>query len=166
MAFVNLFVYIIRFPKLSTIQMDLSLLDVISGYFGRLELATGAKKSFPFVRDLAQCAHAVVARSQPGLLTADHDHEGPTIQSASDTAYESARLFTEPDGISADGQVDLDMVLDGASSEFPDSLAHVTSHIVDLDFSTHDPLLGFMDTDLSWGMLSAVPRTDTLVSGP
>ncbi|KAH8672346.1 hypothetical protein BGZ61DRAFT_307401, partial [Ilyonectria robusta] len=59
-AILNLFIHILRFPNLPTVQADLALLDIATGYFSRVELATGASMSFRFVRDLSKCAQDVV----------------------------------------------------------------------------------------------------------
>ncbi|KAF4944058.1 hypothetical protein FGADI_12940 [Fusarium gaditjirri] len=163
-AFENLFLCILHFPALSTIQMDLSLLDVIAGYFGRLELATAAAKSFPFVCDMAQCAHATVARYQSTTLEANGRNADSGAVVVSDLAYGNSRVFSET--ISADAmnpEVSMNIGM------FPDSFPpEVPSHMDDIDFSMHDPLLAFKDTDLSWGLLSTILRNDaiTMVSEP
>lgn len=59
-AFINLFIFVIGNPGLPSVQSDLALLDVAAGYFGQLEFVTGSKLSFPFARDIAALARAVV----------------------------------------------------------------------------------------------------------
>lgn len=69
-AILNLFIHILRFPKLPTVQVDLALLDIATGYFSRVELATGASMSFRFVRDLSKCAQDVVSKTPTSLVSA------------------------------------------------------------------------------------------------
>jgi hypothetical protein len=59
-AFVNLFTYVIRFPRLHSVRSDLALLDVGAGYFGQMEFVTGSRLSFPFARDIAAMARKTV----------------------------------------------------------------------------------------------------------
>jgi len=59
-AFINLFIYVIQFPRISSVRADLALLDVAAGYFGQLDFVTDSKLSFPYVRDVATFARKTV----------------------------------------------------------------------------------------------------------
>lgn len=63
-AFINLFIYVIRYPTLPTVRSDLALLDVAAGYFGQMEFITGSKLSFPFARDITALARQVVVSQE------------------------------------------------------------------------------------------------------
>ena len=142
--------------------MDLSLLDVITGYFGRMDLATAAVKSFPFVRDLAQCAHAAVARSHALQLPTTRGNIAPQGSAPADPhgAYEPTRPFVIP--ITTEPGVGYDMGVMADATSMHDDLTQGVSQLSDLDFGGQDFLFGLMETDLSWGLLSAVPSADIL----
>lgn len=66
----NLFIFVIGNPTLTSVQSDLALLDVAAGYFGQFEFVTGSKLSFSFARDIAALARTVVDNAHimsPGI---------------------------------------------------------------------------------------------------
>ncbi|RVX72409.1 hypothetical protein B0A52_03597 [Exophiala mesophila] len=62
-AFINLFIYVIRFPTLKSVRGDLALLDVSTGYFGQMEFVTGSELSFTFAREIAGLARRAVSQA-------------------------------------------------------------------------------------------------------
>lgn len=61
-AHINLFVYILKNPQLSTTAADLALLDICAGHFGHIELVTESEISFHFPRESAAlCSRAIKA---------------------------------------------------------------------------------------------------------
>ncbi|KIX06764.1 uncharacterized protein Z518_04740 [Rhinocladiella mackenziei CBS 650.93] len=61
-AHINLFVYILRYPSLSTARADLALLDICAGHFGHVEHVTNSEISFHFPRESAVlCSRMVKA---------------------------------------------------------------------------------------------------------
>lgn len=63
-AFINLFIYILRFPMLDSVSGDLALLDVSAGYFGQMDFVTGSELSFTFARDIAALARQAVGKAR------------------------------------------------------------------------------------------------------
>ena len=59
----NLFIYILRYPRLPTVRSDIALLDIFAGHCGRLELITDLEMSFSFPRELAMLARHAISRS-------------------------------------------------------------------------------------------------------
>lgn len=63
-AAINLFIYVLKYPTLSTTSADLSLLDVCVGHFGYIEYLTAARVSFSLTREAAEIASKVVKASK------------------------------------------------------------------------------------------------------
>ncbi|KAK5046782.1 hypothetical protein LTR84_007136 [Exophiala bonariae] len=59
----NLFIHILKAPKLPSVAADLALLDVAAGHYGRVELITESDMSFPFARKLAEIARKAVDKA-------------------------------------------------------------------------------------------------------
>lgn len=67
-AVVNLFIYILKHPENPRIQSDIALLNIGAGHFARLEFATDAEISFPFVTEIAALAREAVKKARSNLL--------------------------------------------------------------------------------------------------
>ncbi|TGO36848.1 hypothetical protein BHYA_0113g00210 [Botrytis hyacinthi] len=73
---INIFIYILKYPALPTASSDVTLLDICTGHFSRLELAA-PDTALPFVREIAKLARSTVesvrnsAASPGSLLGAD-----------------------------------------------------------------------------------------------
>ncbi|KAJ9614387.1 hypothetical protein H2200_002523 [Cladophialophora chaetospira] len=59
---INLFLYILKYPSLTTALGDVSMLDIAVGHFGHLEVITASDLSYPFARELARIAYQTVKR--------------------------------------------------------------------------------------------------------
>jgi hypothetical protein len=59
-ALINLFLYVLKHPSNASAKADVALLDMVVGHFGYLGVLTDNELSYPFVRDVAAIAHAVV----------------------------------------------------------------------------------------------------------
>ncbi|EKG16854.1 hypothetical protein MPH_05957 [Macrophomina phaseolina MS6] len=57
---IHLFVHIVKSPQAPTVQLDLALLDIISGHFARLKYTTSSTIAFPFVKELCRFAEHTV----------------------------------------------------------------------------------------------------------
>ncbi|CZR53549.1 uncharacterized protein PAC_03428 [Phialocephala subalpina] len=57
---INLFIHVLRYPTLSSVQMDLALIDIATGHFARVGYTSSHSISFPFARELARLAHEAV----------------------------------------------------------------------------------------------------------
>lgn len=66
-AIINLFIYILKHPEIPRIQSDIALLNIGAGHFARLEFATDAEVSFPFVTEIAAIAREAVKRARSNL---------------------------------------------------------------------------------------------------
>lgn len=63
-AHINLFIYTLEYPSLSTALGDLALLDMCAGHFGHIELVTSSEVSFHFPRESAVLAAKTVKAAQ------------------------------------------------------------------------------------------------------
>lgn len=63
-GFINLFIYILKFPGHPSTQSDVALLDVITGHFGHMGFVTSSELRFGFAREAAALAHATVRRAR------------------------------------------------------------------------------------------------------
>ena len=61
---VNLFLYILKHPSLSTTASDIAILDIVVGHFGHLEVATCSELSYPFAREVAAIAYKTVRKAK------------------------------------------------------------------------------------------------------
>jgi hypothetical protein len=59
---INLFIYILKYPTLSSVHSDLALLDIAAGHFGHVKLLTASELEFTFPREIATLAYEVVRR--------------------------------------------------------------------------------------------------------
>ncbi|EXJ67936.1 uncharacterized protein A1O5_08550 [Cladophialophora psammophila CBS 110553] len=59
-AHMSLFIYILKYPTLSTVSSDLGLLDVCAGHFGHIEFITSSEISVSLPRDSVNLAAKVV----------------------------------------------------------------------------------------------------------
>lgn len=92
-AFMNLFIYVIRYPGLPTVQSDLALLDVAAGHFGQMEFVTDSKVRFGFARDIAALARRVVEEHSGGAVSS----ETATAAAAAAAAVITSKIqFNEP----------------------------------------------------------------------
>ncbi|KAH8807431.1 hypothetical protein F5884DRAFT_899829 [Xylogone sp. PMI_703] len=56
----NIFLHILKFPKLNTVRSDISLLEVAAGHFRWVECATNSRCMFPFMKELPNWARMAV----------------------------------------------------------------------------------------------------------
>ncbi|KIW99292.1 uncharacterized protein Z519_00955 [Cladophialophora bantiana CBS 173.52] len=59
-AVINLFIYVLKYPTLSTATADLGLLDVCAGHFGYIEFLTSSQVSISLPREAANVASKLV----------------------------------------------------------------------------------------------------------
>ena len=59
-AVINLFIYILKYPSLTTATADLGLLDVCAGHFGYIDFLTSSQVSIALPREAANVAARVV----------------------------------------------------------------------------------------------------------
>ncbi|EXJ59415.1 uncharacterized protein A1O5_12296 [Cladophialophora psammophila CBS 110553] len=64
-AHINLFVYLLKFPSLSSVLGDLALLDMCTGHFGHIEHVTNSDISFHFPRESAALCLKFIKANQP-----------------------------------------------------------------------------------------------------
>lgn len=81
-ALIHIFIYILEYPTLPSVDADISLMHEAAAHFNFLEYRTGGS-SIPFVRDLANLVRIAVARQRERccLMTTDvesdvHDLDG------------------------------------------------------------------------------------------
>ena len=63
LALIHIFVYILEYPTLPSVDTDISLMHEAAAHFNFLEYRTGSW-SLPFVRDLANLVRIAVARQR------------------------------------------------------------------------------------------------------
>ncbi|KAJ8117753.1 hypothetical protein OPT61_g1124 [Boeremia exigua] len=63
-GFINIFIYILKFPNSATITSDLALMDIVAGHFGYLEYYSASQLSFTFVGEMTSIARAAVKKSR------------------------------------------------------------------------------------------------------
>ena len=56
LAVINLFIFVLKYPTLQSVQSDLALLDMAAGHFGHIHLLTSSSVSFSFPREVAALA--------------------------------------------------------------------------------------------------------------
>lgn len=71
-SLVNVFVHVLMEPDRSTVETDLSLIDIGVAHFLRLELLTESKISLPFSKDLAKLAQKAVKHSKTASQLVQH----------------------------------------------------------------------------------------------
>ncbi|KAH7077568.1 fungal-specific transcription factor domain-containing protein [Paraphoma chrysanthemicola] len=64
LGLINIFIYILKYPSLSTVPADLALMDIVTGHFGYLEYYSSSRLSFPFIGQLTSIARAAAKRSR------------------------------------------------------------------------------------------------------
>lgn len=73
LAIINLLVYILKYPSLTTTLSDIAFLDIGSGHFGYIHQLTSSHVSFRFPRE-------AVALADRALRMASSDTPGPTTE--------------------------------------------------------------------------------------
>lgn len=63
LAIISLFVYILKYPTLSTTQSDIALLDIGAGHFGQIHHLTSGHVSFQFPREVSVLANKAAKRA-------------------------------------------------------------------------------------------------------
>lgn len=53
LAVINLFIHILKYPNISSVQEDLALLDIAAGHFGHVKLLTASEVEFTFPREIS-----------------------------------------------------------------------------------------------------------------
>jgi hypothetical protein len=65
-AYINLFIYVLKYPHLPTVMGDLALLDICTGHFGQIDHITNSEVSLHFPREItALCSRVVKAKKDP-----------------------------------------------------------------------------------------------------
>ncbi|KAK4893289.1 hypothetical protein LTR27_008412 [Elasticomyces elasticus] len=73
-AVINLFIYILKYPALTTASGDLGLLDTCAGHFGLIDYLTSSQISIVLPREAVNVASRVVRAAQTDLAkTNNHD---------------------------------------------------------------------------------------------
>lgn len=62
LAVINLFIHILKYPKMSSGQSDLALLDIAAGHFGHVKLLTASEIEFTFPKEIAILADKFLRR--------------------------------------------------------------------------------------------------------
>lgn len=144
--------------------MDLSLLDVVTGYFGRVELATAASVSFPFVRELSQCAQEAVTRARTSKTPSNSIVAISTTVTNSKPQNEFRGTSLQPQSGLREARFEFDLTSPRDDAQDLGLDFQGDSQIVNqsgvMEFDIEDPLLGLLETDLSWGLLSVIPRAE------
>ncbi len=86
---INLFLYILKYPSLTTALADVSMLDIAVGHFGHLEVITASQLSYPFARELARIAYQTVKRCNGAIFGRTRPATpvtGTGLQPAADTS--------------------------------------------------------------------------------
>lgn len=65
-AHINLFIYLLKYPNMSTTSADLGLLDVSAGHFGYIEFLTSSQMSVSLPRETVNLASKVVKAAKAG----------------------------------------------------------------------------------------------------
>lgn len=76
----NLFIHVLQRPLDSSVHKDLTLLDIATSHFARLEYASDSQISFEFVKEVAVLARDTVTRAK------ERANVGPWRDSASLTS--------------------------------------------------------------------------------
>jgi Fungal specific transcription factor domain len=105
-AHINLFVYILKYPTLSTTKADLGLLDVCAGHFGYIEFLTSSGISISAPRELANLASKVVKatkvkKTENVLMRTTSRHEVQSNTSQTETLHDDNMNFWHLDRNSA-----------------------------------------------------------------
>ena len=85
---INLFVFILKHPTRPSVSSDLGLLQLAAGYFGYLDYATSAMKSFSFIKDIVQIARFATDRVRDSQSSGGEPL--PTSQAPVDTSIYDA----------------------------------------------------------------------------
>lgn len=98
---INLFIYILKYPTLSSVHSDLALLDIATGHFGHVKLLTASELEFTFPREIATLAYDVVQRfSKTDSVGTGPSPVGTTSSSREKTQTPGAMLENDADGMS------------------------------------------------------------------
>jgi hypothetical protein len=65
---INLFIYVLRFPTIPSVQLDVALLDVAAGHFAHLEFITSSELTFSFTREVAALARHTVKKAKERIV--------------------------------------------------------------------------------------------------
>jgi len=65
-ALINLFIYVLQYPTLPSVEEDIGLMYMVAGHFSYLEFAF-TEMTFPFTRDVANLARLAVAKARDGV---------------------------------------------------------------------------------------------------
>lgn len=57
---INLFLYILKQPSLASATPDVATLDIAVGHFGHLAVLSSSELNYPFAREVASIAYAIV----------------------------------------------------------------------------------------------------------
>ncbi|RVX72408.1 hypothetical protein B0A52_03596 [Exophiala mesophila] len=92
-AHINLFIYMLKFPHLSTTAADLGLLDVCAGHFGHIDYLTSAHISISLPRETATLTSKFIkdmkVRSQQPAIQSFHEYPQPHPQAQADTSSQT-----------------------------------------------------------------------------
>lgn len=64
LTLINVFICILQRPLAPSAQSDIALLEIVTGYFAQLEIATSSALEFLFTRNAAAIARRAIARAK------------------------------------------------------------------------------------------------------
>lgn len=155
-AHINIFIYLLRFPSVTSVMGDLALLDICAGHFGHVEHVTGSEISFHFPRESASLCSKFVKANKGAVK---EDITLPSTPQPGTTATETLQLASKDNMNDANNGSMLhltDLVRDNIQRE--------SAHAKTLFQIQTDPF-DVIDLDMeSWNMFSSVDITDDLVT--
>ena len=86
LAIITLFVYILKYPRLVTVESDIALLDIGAGHFGQIHCLTSGHVSFQFPREVSVLANRAVRRA--AAKVADDETAGTIFHASADAPHE------------------------------------------------------------------------------
>ena len=102
-SMINIFIYLVKYPNLSTAQSDVALMDIATGHFGRLEFAS-TDLAYPFTREITRIAREMVLRCcERGETVSESTYstEDNSLQSTSSSSalpsQDATAILTEDD---------------------------------------------------------------------
>lgn len=94
-AYINLFIYILKFPQSPTVVGDLALLDICAGHFGQIDHATDSEISIPFPRQCTALCFTVVKASKGIRKTSRTEPATPEMTSSANGIESSIEALSQ-----------------------------------------------------------------------
>ncbi|KAJ5096637.1 fungal-specific transcription factor domain-containing protein [Penicillium angulare] len=129
LAVINLFIYILKMPKVETVASDLALLDLAAGHFAKIHFLTSSQVSFIFARDVAALASKAVRRASASASLAGPRNTNRSNDFSLDLLSVNLSGSGEPVSPVFASNADFE-ALDTLSSEFFDSLSAAGDMII------------------------------------